>query len=480
MSYSKSKDSEPFSWKIFMKFVGSAGSLVAVSFIDPGNYSTNLAASSFGYSLLFVVFICNVMAVIFQSLCIKLGVVTGYDLAESCNKYFNKYINFGLYILCEFAIIATDLAEIIGTAIALQLLFGLNIVWGILLTGVDVLFILLFFKAKFLKYFERFTFLLILCIAICFSILVFKTTSDWSGVFYGYIPSLVIFESNKSLYLSLGIVGSMIMPHTFFLHSNLVKYRSSRQGQIGDIVEIEVTNDKNKNTNNLTYKNRHIPSILRYFYLDSILSLCFALLINSSILISAASAFTSRGIETDSLSKAFFLFDQILGKASAILFAIALLLSGQSSTITGTLTGQIIMSGFLENKFTIKPWIRRLISRSIAIIPAIIVAVTSGEEGITNLLILSQVILSLALPFYIWPLIYFTSNKKIMTINCIKYQKHTDSVTFVDDSTLNNEIEESVDFSNSLFMKIISGILGIILTGLNIYLLTSIKNIFSN
>lgn len=459
------KNKEPFSWRTFSKFVGGAGIMVSTGYTDPGNYSTNLAASKFKYSLLFVILFSNIMAMVFQSLCIKLGVVTKLDLSESCKKYCNKYVSFGLYLLCELAIASTDLAEVIGSAIALKLLFGLPIVYGVILTGFDVLFILLFFKAKFLKYFEMGIILLIVSIATCFFILVFKTTSDWSGVALGFLPNPTILSNNEALYIIIGLIGSTLMPHNLYLHSNLVKYRSSRQGKLGDVVEIKNQDEKD------IFKNRFIYSILRYLYWDSSLCLAFALFINSSILISASSS----NIQTNDLTDAFNLFTNNLGKFSGILFAIALLLSGQSSTITGTMTGQIVMSGFLGEKFKISPWIRRLITRSLAIIPAVIIASTSGESGLSKLLVLSQVVLSLQLPFAIWPLIYFTSNKNIMTITCVKYTKETDSNNSVDDNTLNNEISESIDFSNNIVTKIVIVGMGLLISGLNIYVLTKIN-----
>jgi len=477
-SFKKKHNNEPFSWKMFAKnFLFSSGIMVANGYVDVGNFSVNLGAgSSFGYSLLFIILFSNIMANIFQSLCVKLGVVSNLDLAENCNKHFNKYFNFFLYILSELAIISTDLAEVIGSALSLYLLFGLPITWGIVLTGCDALLILAFFKAKFMKIFERLMFIVVVSIGICFAILVFQTTSDWKAVFSGYIPNDIVFQNRKALYLSLGILGATLMPHNLFLHSNLVKYRSSRQGNLGDIVEVDVDTEPEKGD---VYKNRHIKSILKYFYLDSFLSLSMALLINSAILICAASTFTSRGITTDSLTEAYSLFNDIIGKWSAVLFAVALLLSGQSSTVASTLTGQIVMTGFLGKKYKIKPWLRRLITRSCAIVPAVIVSVTSGESGISKLLVLSQVILSLALPFAIIPLIYFTSSAKIMTIECVKYNKETSSSMSVDDNTLNSETEETVNFANGMFTKIVTTLLGALLVGLNVYLLTSIKDSFS-
>lgn len=473
-----------FSKKTLWRFMGSAGVLVATGYIDPGNFSTNLAASSFKYSLLFVILCANIMSVIFQSLCIKLGVVTKLDLAENCKKHFNKYFNVVLYLMCEVAIIATDLAEVIGSAIALNLLFDIPILYGILITGFDTLFILFFFNGKFLRYFERGILLLILVTAICFGILVFKTTNsnDWKNVFLGFLPSNVI-TSPDALYVSMGIVGATLMFHNLFLHSNLVKYRSSRIGNLGDIVEIDNDNDNDiKNTvnnvntvNTVNNVNRGIDLIIKYYNIDSFVSLTFALFINSAILISAASA----NIQTNDISEAFNLFNEILGKSIGILFAVALLFSAQGSTITGTLTGQIIMTGFLGKNFKINPCIRRLITRGCAIIPALIFILIN--RNLSDLLVLSQVILALQLPFALWPLVYFTSNKKIMTINCIKQNKNSEEIdddihTFNVEIPLNvyNEKEEMVDFSNSTFLKIIIVSIAIILTGLNLYLLKTI------
>lgn len=464
-----------FSKKTLWKFMGSAGILVATGYIDPGNFSTNLAASSFKYSLLFVILFSNIMAVIFQSLCIKLGVVTKLDLAENCKKHFHPFFSILLYLMCECAIIATDLAEVIGSAIALNLLFDIPILYGVLITGFDTLFILLFFNGKHLKYFERGILLLVLTTGICFSVLVFKTTntSDWKDVFLGFIPNDTIIKDSDALYISMGIVGATLMFHNLFLHSNLVKYRSSRIGNLGDIVDFDV--EKPLKTNNV---NRSIPLIIKYYNIDSFVSLSFALFINASILISAASA----NIETNDITDAFHLFNQILGKSVGILFAIALLFSAQSSTITGTLTGQIIMTGFLGNHIKIKPYIRRLITRMCAIVPALIVILTN--RNISDLLLLSQVILSLQLPFALWPLVYFTSNKKIMTIKCVVDNKVEirDEINTETGDEINtemplnvyNEKEEMIDFSNGIVKKIIVICASLLLSFLNMYLLFTV------
>jgi manganese transport protein len=463
----------PFSIKTFGKFMGSAGIMVSIGYMDPGNFSTNLAGSAFGYKLLFVILCSNIMAILFQSLCIKLGVVTRLDLAENCKKHLNFYVNILLYILAEIAIIATDLAEVIGSAIALNLLFGLPVVYGILITGLDVLLILAFFKGKCLILFERGMIIFVVIIAVCFGVLVFKTTTDWGGVLQGFLPNKIIVEDSDAFYISMGIIGATVMFHNLFLHSNLVKYRSSRKGKLGEIVEIEKDIKNESETESLeVVKNRHIPVILKYYNLDIFLSLCFALFINSAILISASSA----NIETQDISEAYSLFNKALGRFSATLFAIALLLSGNSSTITGTISGQIIMSGFLGESFPkIKPWLRRMITRGLAIIPAIIVATQAGETGLNKLLVLSQIILSLQLPFALWPLIYFTSSKEIMTINCVRYTKGSESIDEISNYTLNEEIEDEKDFSNGILMKIVLILLGILLTILNMYLLTQIN-----
>ena len=358
------------------------------------------------------------MAVLLQSLCIKLGVVTRLDLAQSCRKYYPKYVNIPLYILAELAIIATDLAEVIGSAIALNLLFNLPIVWGVVITAVDVLIILIGFKAKYLRIFENFIILLVYAVAICLLILVGKSNPDWSKIMLGFLPTATTFTNPKKLYVAMGIIGATVMPHNLYLHSSLVKFRSGNGNALGDISELTEDRDQEMSpAASSTALRLALPQTLKFTYLDSAFALTFALIANSSILIVAAAAFYDKNIqEVAELSDAYALLDQYLGRTAAVLFAFALLCSGQSSTITGTLAGQYVMTGFLGESIRVPPWVRRVMTRSLAIIPALSVVLAFGDQGLNRLLVFSQVILSLQLPFAVWPLVHFTSRKDVMSI----------------------------------------------------------------
>ena len=366
------------------------GYLVAVGYMDPGNWATAIAGgSAFGYTLLSVVLIANLMAIVLQALSARLGIVTGRDLAQACQDHYPRPVALVLWVLAELAICATDLAEVIGTAIALNLLFGIPLLAGVVLTVADVLLILLL-QARGFRYMEALIISLILLIAGCFVYEIVLSDPDWAAVLAGCVPSPQIVTNPAMLYVAIGILGATVMPHNLYLHSSIVQTRcfdETSEGRRGAI---------------------------RYATIDSTVALLFALLINASILIVAASAFHARG-HTDiaEIQDAHRMLAPLLGAgAASVVFAVALLASGQNSAITGTLAGQIVMEGFLDIR--LPPWLRRLITRLIAIVPAVIVTALYGESGTAKLLILSQVILSLQLPFAVIPLLRFTSDRAKM------------------------------------------------------------------
>ena len=367
------------------------GFLVSVGYMDPGNWATDLAGGSrFGYSLLFVVMLSNLMAVLLQSLSVKLGVVTGRDLAQACREYFSRPVAIGLWVLCEIAIAACDLAEVLGSAIALQLLFGIPLVWGVCITAADVLLILLLQKRGF-RYLEALVAALILTIGFCFLLQLAFSHANWTQVSHGLlIPPRGLIANPEMLYIAMGILGATVMPHNLYLHSSIVQTRRYQ---------------------NTTPAKREA---IRFFVADCAVALTFALFINSAILIVAASVFHSRGYtHVAEIQDAFHLLSPLLGVAGAgALFAFALLAAGQNSTLTGTLAGQIVMEGFLHIR--LKPWLRRLITRLVAIVPAIVITAMYGGHGTAKLLVFSQVILSIQLSFAVIPLVMFTSDKRRM------------------------------------------------------------------
>ena len=361
--------------------------LVSVGYMDPGNWATDLAAGSqFNYALLWVLLMSNLMAVLLQSLSARLGIVRGLDLAQACRTEYSKPVNLSLYVLCELAITACDLAEVLGSAIALQLLFGLPLVWGVLITGADT-FALLFLSHLGIRKLEAFIISLITVIGVSFFVEILLAKPDWGGVASGFIPSL---PGEGALFIAIGMLGATVMPHNLYLHSSLVQTRAIGEGDAAKKDSLRLNN------------------------IDSAIALNMAFLVNSAILIMAAAVFFRSGhTEVAEIQDAHRLLEPILGAAVApVAFAIALLASGQSSTITGTLAGQIVMEGFLNIR--IAPWLRRLITRLLAIVPAIIVISITGERGTGGLLILSQVILSLQLPFAVIPLIHFVSDRPKM------------------------------------------------------------------
>lgn len=376
----------------FRKMVAFAGPgyLVAVGYMDPGNWATDLAGGSrFGYTLLSVILLSNLMAVLLQGLASKLGIVTGRDLAQACRDHYSPPVAFGLWVLCEIAIAACDLAEVIGTAIALNLLFGITLPVGIAITAVDVL-IVLYLQNKGFRMLEALVIALIAVVGGCFLFELFIAKPDMGAVARGFIPTTQIFANPEMLYIAIGILGATVMPHNLYLHSSIVqtrKYEETAEGK---------------------------REAVRFAFLDSTIALSFALFINAAILIVAAATFhTSGNTDVAEIQDAHKLLTPLLGVAGAsAVFALALLASGQNSTLTGTLAGQIVMEGFLNLR--IRPWLRRLITRAIAIVPAAFVAVLYGESGTAKLLIFSQVILSLQLSFAVFPLVRFTSDRAKM------------------------------------------------------------------
>ncbi|MEY2483186.1 MAG: manganese transport protein [Verrucomicrobiota bacterium] len=396
----------PPSASFFRKLFAFAGPgfLVAVGYMDPGNWATDLAGGSkYNFALLSVIMISNLMAIVLQALSLKLGIATGRDLAQACRDHYSKPVSFLLWVICELAIAACDLAEIIGSAIALNLLFGMPLLVGVCITALDVL-IVLFLQNKGFRYIEALVIALIFVIGGCFAWELVVSRPDLLGIAKGFIPSAKIITDPGMLYIAIGILGATVMPHNLYLHSSIVQTRRYELNSAGK------------------------REAIKFATIDSTLALMFALFINAAILIVSAATFYTRGRnDVAEIQEAYKLLTPLLGVTGAsTLFALALLASGQNSTLTGTLAGQIVMEGFLNIR--IRPWLRRLITRAIAIIPAIIVTIISGEKGTTNLLVLSQVILSLQLSFAVFPLVMFTSNKLKMgefvnglTVKCLAW-----------------------------------------------------------
>ncbi|GJJ71665.1 metal iron transporter [Entomortierella parvispora] len=424
--------------KRFMAFVGP-GYIVSVGYMDPGNWATDLAGgSSFGYMLLFIILLSNLMAVVLQGLAVKLGVVSGLDLAQACRKFCPKYVNWGLYVLAELAIIACDLAEVIGSAIALNLLFKIPLPWGVVITALDVLIILFAFRddqsVKSRRLFEALVILLVSSVGICFTAEIVYSQPVAKDVFKGFLPNIEILTNKEALYLAIGIIGATVMPHNLYLHSSIVKLRTSRElnklassqasmSSSSDLMTMEQREqmelaDEDKGA--ISIKHSTIRRTLKYTFWDSTVALTFALYVNSAILIVSAATFKYKYPDQDTSGladffDAFHLLSQYLGKAAGYVFAIALLMAGQSSTLTATLAGQIIMEGFLGESY-LKPWVRRLLTRCLAIIPALVIVIIKGQNGLADLLLASQVALSIQLPFAVIPLVIFTSMSRCMTI----------------------------------------------------------------
>ncbi len=406
------------SWiRKFIAFAGP-GYLVAVGYMDPGNWATDLAGGSmFGYTLLSVILLSNLMAILLQALAGRLGIVTGRDLAQACRDHYSRPVSMALWVLCELAIAACDLAEVIGAAIALNLLFNIPLIAGVIITVLDVL-ILLLLQNKGFRYIEALVIMLIVTIGGCFLFEMFWAKPEIADVMKGFIPSGEIVTNPTMLYIAIGILGATVMPHNLYLHSSIVQTRQFDQTELGK------------------------RQAIKYTTWDSTIALFFALFINAAILIIAAATFHTKGLtEVAEIQEAYHLLAPMLGTtAASILFGVALLAAGQNSTLTGTLAGQIVMEGFLNIR--LPAWIRRLVTRLIAIIPAVIVTAIYGPSGTMDLLILSQVILSLQLSFAVIPLVKFTSDKAKMG-----------------------------KFANPRWMKILAWSVAVIIAGLNVTLL---------
>jgi manganese transport protein len=376
----------------FRKVLAFAGPgyLVAVGYMDPGNWATDIGGGSkFGYTLLSVILISNLMAMFLQALSAKLGIATGRDLAQTCREHYSPRTSLFLWVVCEIAIAACDLAEVLGSAVALKLLFGLPLLAGVLITAVDVL-VVLALQGRGFRLVEAFVVTLIASIGACFAYEIFFAHPLWREAAIGFIPRVEILRNREMLYIAIGILGATVMPHNLYLHSSIVQTRA------------------------FGISSRDRREAVRYAILDSTLALGFALFINAAILVLGAAAFHTRGMHNVAeIADAYKLLSPVLGVSLAsTLFACALLASGQNSTLTGTLAGQIVMEGFLDLR--LKPWLRRLITRALAIIPAALVIGIAGENKVTSLLILSQVILSFQLPFAVIPLIQFTGDRSKM------------------------------------------------------------------
>ncbi len=397
------------------------GYLVAVGYMDPGNWATDLAGGSrFGYTLLSVILISNLMAILLQGLAVKLGVVTGRDLAQACRDHYSRPVAIAQWVMCEIAISACDLAEVIGSAIGLNLLFGIPLTWGIGITSLDVLMVL-YLQNKGFRLLEALVVTLIATIAACFLFEIIISRPDLAGVAAGFVPRPSILTNPDQLYIAIGILGATVMPHNLYLHSSIVQTRAYDETPAGR------------------------RTAIKFAFIDSTIALSFALFINAAILIVAAATFHSSGhSEVAEIQDAYQLLTPLLGVAGAsAVFALALLASGQNSTLTGTLAGQIVMEGFLNIR--IRPWLRRLITRGIAIVPAALTAIFFGAHGTAQLLILSQVILSLQLSFAVFPLVRFTSERAKMG-----------------------------EFVNPRWLKVLAYAVAFVIAGLNAYLLVRV------
>ena len=404
-------------WRKMLAYAGP-GYLVSVGYMDPGNWATDLAGGAkFGYALLTVIMLSNLMAILMQSLCVRLGVATGRDLAQTCRDYFSPRVNLCLWLLCEIAIAACDLAEVLGSAIALQLLFGIPLSWGVCITVLDVI-VLLLLQHKGFRYTEALVIMLVATVGICFTAEIIFSRPDFGGILLGYIPKIEIVHNPEMLYIAIGILGATVMPHNLYLHSSIVQTR-----------DWEPTAEKKWEA-------------IKFCTIDSTVALCFALFINSAILIISAASFHFSGHhDVAEIQDAYKLLSPLLGvNAASAIFGLALLASGQSSTLTATIAGQIVMEGFLNLR--LKPWLRRLTTRLIAIVPALISIMFLGEKSTGALLIFSQVVLSLQLSFAVVPLVMFTSNQRLMG-----------------------------EFVNPLWLKILSWLVAIAIGSLNVWLL---------
>jgi len=377
-------------WKRAAGFIGP-GFMVAVGYMDPGNWATDLAAGSkYGYTLLFVIMASNLMAILLQSLSLKLGIASERDLAQACRERYSRPVTLALWIFAEIAIAACDLAEVIGSAIALQLLFGIPLIAGVIITSLDV-FLILLLENKGFRYLEAFVMVLIGTIAVLFGVEIILSRPEWLPIAHHlFVPSKAVLANPEMLYIAISILGATVMPHNLYLHSSIVQTRDYPRTKTGKREAIRLAN------------------------FDSATALTLALFINAAILIVAAAVFHRSGhTEVAEIGDAYKLLSPLLGYTGAsMMFALALLASGQNSTVTGTLAGQIVMEGFLD--IHLPNWLRRLITRLVAIVPTVIVTALYGTSGTGRLLVFSQVILSMQLSFAVFPLVRFTSDPKMM------------------------------------------------------------------
>lgn len=437
--------------KRFLSFCGP-GYMIAVGYMDPGNWATDIeAGSKYGYNLLYVILLSTAMAVVLQHLCIRVGVYTRRDLAQNCRIHCGPALNVFLYVVAELAIISCDLSEVIGTAIALNLLFKLPILWGVVLTVADVLVLLAGFNSDSSRQYralEALVMVLMSVVGVCFLVELVLVRPDWKAVALGFLPrSTELFTDKDALFSALGIIGATVMPHNLYLHSSIVKYRlpqplstfvsddsdveddldeevgvadvAEADVEVADVAEADVvaataplqtTNQNDSETHEQLYW-QSLKNIIKYNTLDTCIALFFALLINAAILIVSAAAFNARGkTDVKHIEDASSLMRDWLGPAASVLFGAALLAAGQSSTVTGTLAGQIVFEGFLRMRM--KPWLRRIVTRVVAIVPAVMIIAVAGEDSVNQLLLYSQVVLSFQLPFAIIPLILFAFPKQ--------------------------------------------------------------------
>lgn len=404
-------------WRKLFAFAGP-GLMIAVGYMDPGNWATDLAGGAkFGYTLLYVIVLSNLMAVLLQHLALKLGIVSGRDLAQACRDHYSRSFSFFLWIVCELAIAACDLAEVIGSAIALNLLFHIPLIVGVILTSADVL-VVLYLQHKSFRYVESLVTGLIFLISGCFAYELIVSQPVIAEMLKGLIPEPQIVTNPVMLYIAIGIIGATVMPHNLYLHSSIAQTRAYERSETGKKMAI------------------------RFATIDSTAALFFALFINAAILVLSASAFHGTGHQNVAdIGDAYLLLSPVLGAALAsTLFGVALLASGQNATLTGTMAGQIVMEGFLDIR--LRPWVRRLLTRLMAIVPAAIVAVAYGEKGIGSLLVLSQVVLSFQLSFAVIPLVQFTGDRRKMG-----------------------------QFVNPLWLSISAWVVAIVIVCLNVYLL---------
>jgi manganese transport protein len=406
-------------WRKWLAFAGP-GFLVAVGYMDPGNWATDLAAGSqFGYTLLAVVLLSNLMAILLQHLAIKLGIATGRDLAQACRDHYPQPVVWFQWVICEVAIAACDLAEVVGTAIGLQLLFGVPLLWGCLITSLDVMIVLLL-QSRGFRYVEVLVIVLIFTIGTCFAAELFLSRPSLVDVMRGLVPVSEIVTNSGMLYISIGIIGATVMPHNLYLHSSIVQTRRYEESSRGK------------------------REAIKFATIDSTSALLFAFFINAAILVVAAAAFYRTGHhDVSEIQDAYMLLAPILGGGAAVIFALALLASGQNSTLTGTLAGQIVMEGYINLR--LRPWLRRLITRLIAIVPAVIVIGVWGEGETTALLVGSQVVLSMQLGFAVWPLMRFTDDRAKMG-----------------------------EFANPLWVRVTGWVVTLLIIGLNLKLLADV------